>query len=88
MQANDIHSPDDINSWRDRNNKLLSDIITLKNTIAEKKNKLAMYIDIRETYIEISRGDYISKLVEEEKLRREHERQKELQKTKKKKGSR
>ena len=88
MMANDIHSPDDIEYWRDRNSKLQSDIMALKNTIAEKKNKLAMYTDIHDTYYEISRGDYISKLVEEEKLHREQERQKELQKTKKKKGSR
>ena len=88
MIANDIHSPDDIDYWRERNSKLLSDITVLKNSIAEKKNKIAMYTDIRDTYYEISRGDYISKLVEEEKQRREQERQKELQKAKKKKGSR
>ena len=88
MMANDIHSPDDINSWRNRNSKLQSDIMAHKNTLAEKKNKIAMYTDIRDTYYEISRGDYISKLVEEEKLRRKQERQKELQKAKKKKGSR
>ena len=88
MQANDIHSPNDINSWRERNSKLQSDITALKNTIAEKKNKLAMYTDIRDTYYEIFRGDYISKLVEEEKQRREQERQKKSQEVKKKKGSR
>ncbi|SEL42851.1 relaxase/mobilization nuclease domain-containing protein [Ruminococcus albus] len=88
MQANDIHSPDDINCWREQNTKLHSDIMALKNTIAEKKNKLAMYTDIRDTYYEISCGDYISKLVEEEKLRREQERQKKSQEVKKKKGSR
>lgn len=88
MMANNIHSPDDINSWRERNSKLLSDITALKNTLTEKKNKIAMYTDIRDTYYEISRGDYISKLVEEEKLRREQERKKKSQEAKKKKGSR
>ncbi|MCR5142506.1 MAG: relaxase/mobilization nuclease domain-containing protein [Ruminococcus sp.] len=88
MQANDINSPNDIISLRERNSKLLSDINALKNSLANKKNKLVRYIDIRDTYNEISRGDYISKLVEEEKFRREKERQKESQKTKKKKGSR
>ena len=88
MQANDIHSPNDINSWRERNSKLQSDIMALKNTITEKKNKIAMYTDIRDTYYEISCGDYISKLVEEEKLRREQERKKKSQEVKKKKGSR
>ena len=88
MLANDIHSIYDINTWRERNNKLQSDITALKNTLAEKKNKTAMYTDIRDTYYEISRGDYISKLVEDEKLRREQERQKKSQEVKKKKGSR
>lgn len=88
MQANDIYSLDDINSWRNRNSKLQSDIMALKNTLVEKKNKLAMYTDIRDTYYEISRGDYISKLVDEEKLRREQELQKKSQEVKKKKGRR
>ncbi len=88
MTANDINSPDDINTWRERNSKLLSDITALKNTLAEKKNRIAMYTNIRDTYYEISQGDYISKLVEKEKLRREQERQKKSQEVKKKKGSR
>lgn len=88
MMANDIHSPDEINYWRNRNSKLQSDIMALKNTLTEKKNKIAMYTDIRDTYYEISRGDYISKFVEEEKLRREQEHQKKSQEVKKKKGSR
>ena len=63
MTANDINSADDINTWHERNSKLQSDIMALKNTLADKKNKLAMYTDIRDTYNEMSRGDYISKLV-------------------------
>jgi hypothetical protein len=38
--------------------------------------KLKVYLDIRNTYNDISKGDYISKLVKEEKLRRENEKQK------------
>ena len=38
--------------------------------------KIKVYLDIRDTYNEISRGDYVSRLVEEEKLRRENEKQK------------
>ena len=87
-ELNDISSPDDIISLREKNNTLLSEINALKNSLAEKKNKLVRYTDIRDTYNEISQGDYISKLVEEEKLRREQENQKQSQKTKKKKGSR
>lgn len=84
MQANDIESLEDITTWREQNDKMLSEIAELKNSLAEKKNKLVRYADIRDTYNEISRGDYISKLVEEEKLRREQELQKGSQNTKKK----
>ena len=88
MQANDIHSTDDINYWREQNTKLHSDIMALKNTLTEKKNRIAMYTNIRDTYYEISQSDYISKLVEEEKLRREQESQKKSNEVKNKKGSR
>jgi uncharacterized small protein (DUF1192 family) len=68
--------------------EMSSEILALKNSLVEKQKKIAMYTDIRETYYDISRGDYISNLVEEEKQRREQEYQKEFRKTKKKKGSR
>lgn len=42
----------------------------------ECREKLKVYLDIRDTYNDISRGDYVSRLVEEEKLRRENEKQK------------
>ncbi|MBR1739068.1 MAG: relaxase/mobilization nuclease domain-containing protein [Ruminococcus sp.] len=82
MQANEIVSPDDIIAWRERNDKLLFEIAELKNSIYKKKNRLAMYVDIRDTYKEISQGDYISKLVEEEKLRKELEQKKQPHKKK------
>ena len=88
MQANNINSLDDITFWRNQNDKLLSEIAELKNSVYEKKNRLVRYSDIRDTYKEISKGDYISKLVDEEKLRREKEKNKDIQKPKKKKGSR
>ena len=68
--------------------EMSSEILALKNSLVEKKKKIAMYTDIRETYYEISRGDYISNLVEEEKQRREQEKNKKTQKAKNKKGSR
>ena len=82
MQANDIISPDDIIDWREQNDKLLSEIAELKNSIYKKKNRLALYSDIRDTYKDISGGDYISKLIEEEKLRREQEHKKQPHKKK------
>jgi len=44
--------------------------------------KLRVYQDIKDTYNEISQGDYISKLVKEEKLRREQEQKKQPPKNK------
>ena len=44
--------------------------------------KLKEYQDIWDTYNEISRGDYISKLVDQEKLRREQEQKKQPPKKK------
>ena len=73
MQANNINSPDDIAFWRDQNNKLLSEIADIKNSVYEKKNQLVRYLDIMDTYKEVSRGDYISRLVEEERQRKEYE---------------
>ncbi|MBR1422963.1 MAG: relaxase/mobilization nuclease domain-containing protein [Ruminococcus sp.] len=82
MQANNINSADNISAWRERNDKLLSEIADLKNFIYKKKNRLELYADIRDTYKDISGGDYISKLVEEEKLRREQEQKKQPHKKK------
>ena len=48
----------------------------------ESLEKLKMYLDIRDTYKEISRSDYISKQVEKEKLRREQEQKKQPPKKK------
>ena len=48
----------------------------------ESLKKLKEYLDIRDTYNEISRGDYVSRLVEEEKLRREQEQKKQPPKKK------
>ena len=42
----------------------------------ECREKLREYLDIRDTYNEISRGDYISKLAEKERQRKEYEKQK------------
>ncbi|WP_242841246.1 relaxase/mobilization nuclease domain-containing protein [Ruminococcus sp. NK3A76] len=55
-----------------------------KNKGEKCLKKLKEYLDIRDTYNEISRGDYISKLVEEERQRKENE----TQKTKKKPNKR
>ena len=48
----------------------------------ECREKLKVYLDIRDTYNDISKGDYISKLIKEEKLRREQEQKKQHPKKK------
>lgn len=85
-ELNDISSPGDIISLCERNRKLLSEINAMKNSLAEKKNKLVRYADIHDTYNEISRGDYISKLVEEEKQRMTQEKNNVTKKPNKRKG--
>lgn len=53
-----------------------------KSNGEECLKKLKEYLDIRDTYNEISRGDYVSKLVEEERQRREKEQKKQFPKKK------
>ena len=53
-----------------------------KSESEECLKKLKEYLGIRDTYNDISKGDYISKLVKEEKLRREQEQKKQPQKKK------
>ena len=48
-----------------------------KSESEESLKKLRVYQDIKDIYNEISRGDYVSRLVEEEKLRREQENKKQ-----------
>ena len=51
-----------------------------KTESEECLKKLRVYQDIKDTYNKISRGDYISRLVEEERQRREQEQKKQSQK--------
>lgn len=53
-----------------------------KSPSEELKNKLIVYSDIRDTYYEISKGDYISNLAEEERKRKEQEQSKKKPKRK------
>ena len=46
-------------------------ISALKENLEGCRKRYDVYSDIAKTYGEITKGDYISKLVEEEKLRRE-----------------
>ncbi len=53
-----------------------------KSESEECREKLKVYLDIRDTYNDISRGDYVSRLVEEERQRKEQEQKKQPPKKK------
>lgn len=51
--------------------QLSTKISALKENLEGCRKRYDVYLDIFKTYEELSKGDYISNLVEEEKLRRE-----------------
>ena len=69
--SNDIHTLADIDRLRERTEKLHKKISALKDNLEGCRQRYDVYSDIAKSYAEISKGDYISKLVEEEMLRRE-----------------
>ena len=71
MENNDIHSLADIDRLRERTENLSKKISALKENLEGCRQRYDVYSDIAITYAEISKGDYIFKLVEEEKQRRE-----------------
>ena len=71
LEQNDIHSPADVDSLREKARHLGIKISALKENLEGCMKRYDVYSDIAKTYAEISQGDYIYKLVEEEKLRRE-----------------
>ena len=80
-----VINKDHISSIGDLEGRILQLRKEYEKSKGEKcREKLREYLYIRDTYNEISKGDYISKLVKEEKLRRENE----TQKTKKKPNKR
>ena len=73
MESNDVKSPADVDSLRERVTNLDKKISALKDKLEGCKNRFDVYSDITKTYAEISKGDYIGRLVEEEKQRKERE---------------
>lgn len=76
MENNDIHSPADVDKLRERTENLIKKISALKDNLEGCRQRFDVYMDISKTYAEISKGDYIKKLVEEEKQRKEMEAKK------------
>ena len=80
MESNDIHTSTDVDRLRECTKKLSKRISALKDKLEGCKQRYEVYSYIFKTYAEISKGDYISKLVEEEKLRRKQQSRKEKKK--------
>lgn len=71
MDSNDIHTLADIDRLKERTENLSKKISALKEKLKGCRQRFDVYSDIAKTYGKISQGDYISKLVEEEKQQRE-----------------
>ncbi len=69
MEKNDIHSETDVDKLRDKHKQYeeyLSQLEGYKQSLLSYK---LVYADIQATYAQISKGDYISNLVEQERRR-------------------
>ena len=76
LEQNDIHSPADVDSMREKARHLGIKISALKENLEGCRKRYDVYSDIFKTYEEISKGDYISDLVEEERQRMEKDTKK------------
>ena len=76
IEQNNIHSKADIDHLRNQAYRLQAKINVLKGTLEKTRQRYDVYCDISKTYGEISKGDYISNLVEEERQRQEQVKKK------------
>ena len=76
MDSNDIHTLADIDRLREKTENLNQKTSALKENLEGCKKKYDVYMDIYTTCNEISKGDYLSRLVEEEKKHREKNKKK------------
>ena len=77
MERNDILNAADVDTLR-RNVKSLSKRVSgMKDNLEKCRQRNEVYQDISKTYAAISKGDYISNLVEEERQRREQAKKKQ-----------
>lgn len=72
--------PADVDTLRERVNSLSNKITAHKNSLEKCRQRFAVYSDIAKTYCEISKDDYISNLVEEERKRQEQIKKKKQHK--------
>ena len=78
MEQGNIHSKADYDLLRNQTYSLQSMINSLKDTLEKTRQRYDVYCDISKTYGEISKGDYISNLVEEERKRQEQTKKKNI----------
>ena len=76
MERNDILNPADADTLRRNVESLVKRIGGMKESLEKCRQQYEVYCDIRDTYYEISKGDYLSNLVEEERKRREQVKKK------------
>ena len=77
IEQNNIHSKADIDQLRNQVYRLQTKINALKDTLEKTRQRYDVYCDISKTYGEISKGDYIRNLVEEERQRQEQVKKKQ-----------
>ena len=70
----------DADRLREKTSQLDKKIAKIKESLDDCRQRYDVYKDIRDTYAEISQGDYIGKLVEEERQRKEQEAKKRKKK--------
>ena len=76
MERNDILNSADVDTLRRNLNSLSKRISGMKESLGKCRQQYEVYSDIRDTYYKISKGDYLSNLVEEERKRREQVKKK------------
>lgn len=72
LESNNIRTRLDYEQMKSSQAKINKKIAVLKNSLENCKQIYEVYADIASTYYLISNGDYISKLVEEEKHKQEY----------------
>ena len=92
VKANSIASRADLDRLKKKKSELDAQLLELKHTFEASKKQYEMYREIANTYHDICKGDYISRLITAEKEKKEEDRQKSKEEqqtvTQKKKGLR
>ena len=76
MERNNVFNAADADSLCRRTESLAKRIGSIKNDLEKCRDRCEVYCDIRDTYNVISKGDYLSNLIEEERKRQEQMKKK------------